>query len=318
MRSQDFYFDDATMRTMIKVFHCRTNDRVFIENSERIVHSLFDYMRQEPYFPSKDLADEIGRWFKTKRHEKWRSGYAGLDENGICGICGKQLDPLTLTDNEFKQLHDQIMEKVIKSKDVYLKTSPQELKAFIEYVNDGPSYDVVIDGLNVAHIDPFVNKSLQLRQVVVYFAEQLRKRVLVIGRRHMLSYRGDWQAYNMTWIKEIADCFFTDNVSHDDPFLLYATLHSGNNAVYVSRDMMRDHKALLDKQTHAYFVRWQRSHQFVPEKIRKNKPPLFQRPLLHDTRLQTDGKSWHIPIDFELSNQHWKLPNVWLCATRTK
>ena len=46
--------------------------------------------------------------------------------------------------------------------------------------------------------------------------------------------------------------------------MLYATLHSGPKACYVSRDMLRDHKALLDQATHVSFVKWQRGHQMYP------------------------------------------------------
>lgn len=52
--------------------------------------------------------------------------------------------------------------------------------------------------------------------------------------------------------------------SEDDPFLLYATLHSGNHCWFVSRDLMRDHKACLpDGVTRRLFFKWQRGHQLV-------------------------------------------------------
>lgn len=52
--------------------------------------------------------------------------------------------------------------------------------------------------------------------------------------------------------------------SEDDPFLLYATLHSGNHCRFVSRDLMRDHKACLSEgATRRLFFKWQRGHQMV-------------------------------------------------------
>ena len=42
--------------------------------------------------------------------------------------------------------------QVIKGEDIFKKTTPQELDAFMEFVDGGPGYDVVIDGLNVANI----------------------------------------------------------------------------------------------------------------------------------------------------------------------
>lgn len=52
--------------------------------------------------------------------------------------------------------------------------------------------------------------------------------------------------------------------SEDDPFLLYATLHSGNHCQFASKDLMRDHKACLpDAATRQLFFKWQRGHQLV-------------------------------------------------------
>lgn len=59
-------------------------------------------------------------------------------------------------------------------------------------------------------------------------------------------------------------CLFLSFRSEDDPFLLYATLHSGNHCRFVSRDLMRDHKAcLLDGASRQLFFKWQRGHQMV-------------------------------------------------------
>lgn len=52
--------------------------------------------------------------------------------------------------------------------------------------------------------------------------------------------------------------------SEDDPFLLYATLNSGNNCQFITNDLMRDHKAcLLDTKTQRLFFKWQRGHQLA-------------------------------------------------------
>ncbi|XP_070577153.1 mitochondrial ribonuclease P catalytic subunit-like [Ptychodera flava] len=315
MVRENMVMDEASMTAIIRTFSCYTDDKSVAQRNESIVHKLIQHWRQEQIYPPKEVGYELIAWFKSKRNEKWRAGYSDIDDSGVCNTCGTKLEKLMLTTREFQIVHDEVMEKVIKSKDVFLKTSPEELESFIEFVNESEAYDVVIDGLNVAHLDPFVNNSEQLRQVVVYFAEQLEKRVLLIGRQHMLQHHKKWHKYNMDWIRDIADCFFADNVSQDDPFLLYATLHSGEDAVYVSRDMMRDHRALLSPQTLKYFLKWQRSHQYVPVKINKYHPPRFQQPCVHETIAQTDGFSWHIPVHDGAVDEQWKLPHQWICAT---
>lgn len=52
--------------------------------------------------------------------------------------------------------------------------------------------------------------------------------------------------------------------SEDDPFLLYATLHSGNHCKFITKDLLRDHKACLaDAKTQRLFFKWQRGHQLA-------------------------------------------------------
>lgn len=52
--------------------------------------------------------------------------------------------------------------------------------------------------------------------------------------------------------------------SEDDPFLLYATLHSGSHCKFITKDLMRDHKACLpDAKTQHLFFKWQQGHQLA-------------------------------------------------------
>lgn len=60
--------------------------------------------------------------------------------------------------------------------------------------------------------------------------------------------------YNIT---RNAKVFLTENLSQDDPYLLYCALHSGLNTVIVSRDLMRSHLFLLKNPQHKrLFNRW--------------------------------------------------------------
>lgn len=52
--------------------------------------------------------------------------------------------------------------------------------------------------------------------------------------------------------------------SEDDPFLLYATLNSGNHCKFITKDLLRDHKACLpDARTQRLFFKWQQGHQLA-------------------------------------------------------
>lgn len=50
--------------------------------------------------------------------------------------------------------------------------------------------------------------------------------------------------------------------SQDDPFLLYATIKSGQSTDFFSRDLMRSHAFLLGPELKTIFKRWQQEHQY--------------------------------------------------------
>lgn len=52
--------------------------------------------------------------------------------------------------------------------------------------------------------------------------------------------------------------------SEDDPFLLYATLNSGSHCKFITKDLLRDHKACLpDARAQRLFFKWQQGHQLA-------------------------------------------------------
>ncbi|MEQ2238966.1 hypothetical protein ILYODFUR_038895, partial [Ilyodon furcidens] len=106
--------------------------------------------------------------------------------------------------------------------------------------------------------------------------------------------------------------------SEDDPFLLYATLHSGNHCRFVSRDLMRDHKACLpDGATGRLFFKWQRGHQLVVDGyVTAGRRVRFQSIPCFDTIVQSTGDTWHIPYDDTEDRSTYEVPQQWLCLTK--
>ncbi|XP_045573259.1 mitochondrial ribonuclease P catalytic subunit isoform X5 [Salmo salar] len=194
-----------------------------------------------------------------------------------------------------------------------------ELESFKNFVKRKPAFDVVIDGLNVANIGIKGNQSQTLLEVVSELERQGLV-ILVLGRKHMQRPSRSWDRHDMSLVQQKAHCFFTDNISEDDPFLLYATLHSGNHCNFVSRDLMRDHKACLpDGATRRLFFKWQRGHQLVLSSYTPGKRVRFQRILSYDTIVQTNGGSWHIPYDENGAERcTYEVPQKWLCLTNAK
>ncbi|KAM4853749.1 mitochondrial ribonuclease P catalytic subunit isoform 5-T6 [Thomomys bottae] len=206
------------------------------------------------------------------------------------------------------------MKDVIDGGDQYRKTTPQELKRFKEFVKSCPPFDIVIDGLNVGKSYSKVRDSRALLHVVSQLAKQ-NLRLLVLGRKHMITHHSQWRKNEMQMIQQQARCFFADNISEDDPFLLYATLNSGNHCKFITNDLMRDHKACLsDAKTQLLFFKWQQGHQLAITNRFLGSKITFQRTLSYDTVVQTTGDSWHIPYDEDLVKRcSYEVPTKWLC-----
>lgn len=123
-------------------------------------------------------------------------------------------------------MRQHFLEQVIEGSDVFLSSDPVEVKQFLKFIQKTAPYDVVIDGLNVSHaagrsVKKVNNLGLSLLQVVKYLTVTRDKKVLVLGRKHMLR----WPPKFLSPVRNMADCFFAENLSNDDRFLLYATMY---------------------------------------------------------------------------------------------
>ncbi|KAL2790026.1 mitochondrial ribonuclease P catalytic subunit isoform 4 [Daubentonia madagascariensis] len=165
--------------------------------------------------------------------------------------------------------------------------------------------------------DQYKKTTPSLLELVSQLAKQ-NLRLLVLGRKHMLKKSSRWRKDEMEKVQKQACCFFADDISEDDPFLLYATLHSGNHCKFVTKDLMRDHKACLhDAKTQHLFFKWQQGHQLAIMNKFPGSKITFQHILSYDTVVQTTGDSWHIPYDEDLVERYsYEVPTKWLCLQR--
>lgn len=289
------------------------------EHQERLLEILM-YMRDHQLYPQQSLASTIKTWFESLTGQKWTGSWTSTTPTGVCRCCGSKLESIQLTDEEYQQLKGRVMADVIQGRDVFNKTTPKELERFKMFVKRKPAFDVVVDGLNVAKMSTDRNKQSEMLLAVVLELERQGLTVLVLGRKHMLRPSRSWTRHNMNLIQQIAHCFFTDNISEDDPFLLYAALHSGNHCRFVSKDLMRDHKACLpDGANRQLFFKWQRGHQLVVNGcVDIGKWVQFQSIPSYDTIVQTSGDSWHIPYDDTEDRSTYEVPQQWLCLSKTR
>lgn len=94
--------------------------------------------------PEKDIED-----FRKVFSEKCK--IVQINRNGKCPSCGNKLSSIQLNETEFAKLSRSFLDDVLIRKDVFLKSSPEELLRFKKFVDTTAPYDCVIDGLNVAY-----------------------------------------------------------------------------------------------------------------------------------------------------------------------
>ncbi|XP_028034689.1 mitochondrial ribonuclease P catalytic subunit [Bombyx mandarina] len=260
----------------------------------------------------KDLYSSLG----------WKANYTKITKyNGRCQSCSKTLDCLKLSDEEFKTLQSNIKDKLIIGSDLFLKTSPQELEKFLNFIEKTGPYDIILDALNVSysigmHSQATGAKALHI--VVEYFLNQ-NKKVLILGRKHILT----WKKNLIGDMLSKTSSFFTDNLSQDDPYIITAAIFSGSHTDIVSKDLLRGHIfKLQDEYLRILFKRWQWQHQWMLFKTNNKHGLRIQPPLVFTPCPQKNNNSWHLPykgedeeLGLNIVNDGTPNLNNWLCLT---
>ncbi|XP_030174803.1 mitochondrial ribonuclease P catalytic subunit isoform X2 [Lynx canadensis] len=177
-------------------------------------NKLFDillYLRNNHLYPGESFAHSIKTWFESVPGEQWKGQFTTIKGSGQCSGCGKTIESLHLSPEEYEFLKEKIMRDVIDGGDQYKKTTPQELERFQNFVKCCPPFDIVIDGLNVAKTFPKARESQVLLHVVSQLAKQ-NLQLLVLGRKHMLTQHSRWRKDEMKKVQKQASCFFADNM----------------------------------------------------------------------------------------------------------
>ena len=57
-----------------------------------------------------------------------------------------------MSEEEFSELKQSFLDRSLVKDDIYINSTPEELEAFRQFLLKCDSFDVVIDGLNIAHL----------------------------------------------------------------------------------------------------------------------------------------------------------------------
>lgn len=289
--------------------YCSLNTSAYIANIEK----LFAFLEKHEILISQVVIEKLKESLKIKNY---KIDSAGLNVNGKCSSCQSYMKNISINDDEFARLSSSFLDRVLVRKDVFLKSTPSEIENFTKFIEKTGPFDCVVDGLNVAyscgvkkHPKAFVSL---LSSVVKYFKRQ-NKHILVLGRKHMEK----WPRDGMNYVKRNSCVFLTNDLSQDDPFLLYAALKSGQQTDFFSRDLMRSHAFLLGGELKYIFKRWQQEHQYSLLSV-SEKGVIVKEPTRHFKFAQKVEDTWHIPYKATYSANPSELLDVpenwiWSC-----
>ncbi|XP_076221981.1 mitochondrial ribonuclease P catalytic subunit isoform X2 [Nomia melanderi] len=284
--------------------YCDQNPKSFTKH----IQELFLLLKEYGIFPPECI---MTRYIEVCNKHDWSAQTTRLI-NSECSRCRHKALNTALTDIEFKLLQQTVMSKLFVDK-VYEISSPQELNRFLYFLEETKPYDVVIDGLNLLYSNNIKNLRSDNLVLLLKHLHKINKKALVIGRNHM-------ERLNVVkQLQETTNFYFLKNTSQDDQFILYATIVSGNQAMIISNDYMREHKfALKNAKLNILFRRWQHSHQYIfnidaAGQVRLQLLSGSYRDPEHriNSGVEKSGDFWHLPFQ-----KHWHVTKISLQAPK--
>ncbi|KAK2586408.1 hypothetical protein KPH14_010693 [Odynerus spinipes] len=273
------------------------------EKFDKAVTKIFKFWKQFDTVPIKGIVD---KFMNACNKAGWVANYVTIKRDGNCHRCSKQLSQMTIDDTIFKKLAKSVLSKTLVETDIFRSTTPEELNKFKNFIHKTKPYDIVIDGLNVTRGQA---DCIWLKELVNHFSQD-NKKILVIARQHM------YPASKWISTMENAYIYFLQNITQDDPYILYATLMSGVNAKFLSFDFFRQHIHKIESRSmRKIFRRWQYTHQYLWHYDTSAGKLILERPWLYEPYPQCNETNWHIPyrMDSEKSKLLYRPVDTWVC-----
>ncbi|KAK8395331.1 hypothetical protein O3P69_006189 [Scylla paramamosain] len=200
-------------------------------DKEAMAFTLLQKLESHEVYPSVAVMKEITQLFRDGLG--WSAHYLKMNKRGVCPVCRHQLDTKAVNEEEFRNLQEEFVPRVLVRSDIFRSTSPKEWEDFKEYVEERKPFSLVVDGLNASYIlnkkgDQFRHKSLE-EVVAQALANKSKSRILVLGRQHMQKW-----LKRMRWNRQMVDFYTLNNMTKDDGFFLYAALQSGLGTKFVT------------------------------------------------------------------------------------
>uniref|UniRef100_A0A182MUU2 ribonuclease P n=1 Tax=Anopheles culicifacies TaxID=139723 RepID=A0A182MUU2_9DIPT len=121
----------------------RQAGQCFSTNLER----MLQFTNDNAVFLSKRIGNEL---LQLPKELGVSVAVTRITDNGKCSHCKGNLSSIVVSTDMFQRMKDTFLEAVLINKEIFNRTTPEELNRFQTFLKKTLPYDVVIDGLNVA------------------------------------------------------------------------------------------------------------------------------------------------------------------------
>lgn len=125
------------------------NGKFKVEDIEKVFNFLEEFQLS---LPSQAVVEKLDKFIfsLSDGQFEWSLKETYIPRSAVCSNCRKLLEPVVISSEEFKQLRYQFAKKAVIGKNVFLKSTPEEIENFRRFLAKSLPYDIVIDGLNAA------------------------------------------------------------------------------------------------------------------------------------------------------------------------
>ncbi|KAK8938995.1 Proteinaceous RNase P 2 [Platanthera zijinensis] len=240
---------------------------------------------------------------------RWKLSRGCISVEGRCSCCGQMLACVDIDQMETEKFAESVAGLATE------RDTRANFRIFQEWLDNHGSYEVVIDGANVAFYQQnFADGGFNLSQLDVVVGElQQRSQgkwplIILHSKRHRVLMDNPANRHILERWSAAGALYTTPSGSNDDWYWLYAAVKL--KGLLVTNDEMRDH--IFELLGRSFFPKWKERHQ-VKYSFNKGQLVLAMPPPYSVVIQESERGSWHVPLDDKSEDEGAR---IWLCVRR--
>ena len=262
--------------------------------TERQMNMFLDYIQNsskiEYHFGIADVYSRLRRYQKNETTTE-------LSNSAICQECFQSFHQNDITIEEFERIKAVSSERVLLSRDIFWKSSPEEYDRIAHYM-DSRSYDYVADILNLIGATQFdyANINSHLRNITETLNSRQKKRILFISRDVSFAIKLEKAVNRLKQEFDVDYLQTKHSKGSDDVYILLCAMKSGYHTKVVSNDTFTDHAVTFSDREYKLLRKWQICRQVNFQFHFRTRKFTMQHPEKPTYGPQISNQGYHIPF----------------------